>query len=499
MSAKTSNRKITNKDIYTIIGVLFIYAFGYVCPAFGGITPMGMKMLGVLIGLIFMTCTGCNIMVSSLLALMGFVIHGYYNAATLLTTWVGSTTTFQIIFCGALCVALRKSGVMDVISKKMLMSKICKGRPYILMFMIMLSGFLVSIFIGGAPFFLLFFTMMDSILQVSGYSKDDPLYPMALLAIYVSAYGGFLFPWKGAMAITVGMFNSVLEPFGMEFDSLLYMLIQIVTWVGFDVIFVLCLKYVFRTDLSKMKALDISKIESLQQIPDKLDFNMKVSLGSLLFCVAYIMITSFLPKDMPGYATITCLGAPLIWLVPLSLFSIIRKDGKPIMNVAALAQESSLWMMIALVGSLTMLGKICTDAELGIRGWMVGLFTPLFGNMSIPMLLLLVVVFTTVVTQVVNGQVLTMGLTPVIGPIICTMILEQGVAANPSVALTVLSQSATVAFLTVSGSVNAAYLLNRKEITQKFIFTKGVGVLTIFMIWQYLVAVVMNYLFAVRV
>ena len=92
-----------------------------------------------------------------------------------------------------------------------------------------------------------------------------------------------------------------------------------------------------------------------------------------------------------------------------------------------------------------------------------------------------------------------MGLTPVIGPIICTMILEQGVAANPSVALTVLSQSATVAFLTVSGSVNAAYLLNRKEITQKFIFTKGVGVLTIFMIWQYLVAVVMNYLFAVRV
>lgn len=496
MSAKTSNRKITNKDIYTIIGTLIIYGFGYICPAFGGITPLGMKMLGVLIGLIFMTCAGCNIIVSSLIALMAFVIHGYYNAATLVSTWVGSTTTFQIIFCGALCVALRKSGVMDVISKKMLMSKVCKGRPFMLMFMIMLAGFITSIFIAGAPFFLLFFTLMDSILEVSGFKKDDPFYPMALLAIYVSAYGGFLFPWKGAMAVTVGMFNSVLEPFGMAFDSNLYMLIQIVTWVGFDVIFVLALKFLFRADLRKMESLDISKIESLQKIPDKLDFNMKVSLGSLLFCVAYIIITSFLPKTMPGYAVITSLGAPLIWLVPLSLFSLLRKDGKPIMNVAALAQESSLWMMIALVGSLTMLGKVTTDPELGIRGWMVELFTPLFGNMGIPALLLLVVVFTTVVTQVINGQVLTMGLTPVIGPIICTMVLEKGVAANPTVALTVLSQSATVAFLTVSGSVSAAYLLNRKEITQKFIFTKGVAVLSIFMVWQYVVAILMNYLFA---
>ena len=165
------------------------------------------------------------------------------------------------------------------------------------------------------------------------------------------------------------------------------------------------------------------------------------------------------------------------------------------MNVGKLAQEGSLWMMIALVGSLTMLGKITTDAELGIRGWMVSVFTPLFGNMNIWVLMALIAAFTLIVTQVVNGQVLTMGLTPVVGPIVCTMITEQGAAISPSVVLTVLSSCAVVAWMTVSGSVNAAYLLNRKEITQKFLFSKSIVVMAIFLVWQYIVAMVLNFAF----
>ena len=491
-----AQRKITSKDICTIIGVLIIYLFGYICPAFGGITPLGMKMLGVLIGLIFMTCAGCNIIASSAFALLAFVFHGYYDAATLVATWVGSTTTFQLIFCGALCVAMRDSGAMDVVAKKMLTSKVCKGRPLVLILMLMLAGFCVSIFVAGAPFFLLFFGLLDSIMQISGYKRTDPIYPLVLLSVYVSQYGAFMLPWKGAMAVTVAMFNSVLEPYGFVFNDWLYMFIQLVTWVGFDVIFVLVLKFVFKADVSKLASIDMSKVEAFQNVPDKFDFNMKVSLGSLLFCVVYILGTSLLPKTFPGYSYIAGFGTTLIWLIPLTLFTVLRKDGKPIMNMAALAQKSSLWMMIALVGSLTMLGKVCTDNELGIRGWLVSVFTPLFGNMSIWALLLLVVVFTTVITQVVNGQVLTMGLTPVVAPIVCAMILDQGVAANPTVVLTVLSSAASVAFLTVSGSVNAAYLLGRDEVTQKFVWTKGTIVLCIYMFWQYVVALLCNFIFA---
>ena len=494
MATSAAKSKQTRMDIFNVIGFLLIFCFGYVVPPFGGITELGMRMMGILIGLIFMTCVGCNIITSALMALVAMVFHGYYDAATMISTWVGSTTTFQLVFCGALCLAMRQSGAMDVLAKKMLTSKICQGRPMVLLFMIYLAGFCVSIFVAGAPFFLLFFGLMDSILSIAGYDKKDPFYPLAILGVYVSAYGSFFLPWRGAMAVTVAMFNSVLNPMGFVFNDWVYMLTQVVTFPGFYIIYVLMLKYIFRVDMSKLKSVDVNKVESLQKVPDKFDFFMKLGLGSLAFCVLYILVTNLLPTTTPGYAYWGSFGMSLIWVLPLIFFSIVRKDGKPIWNVAKLAQDSSMWTMIALVGSLTMLGKITTDEALGIRGWLVGIFTPLFGDMPIWLLMLIVTVFAVVVTQIVNGQVLTMGLTPIIGPIVCTMILEQGVVGSPTVMLSVLSAAAQVAYLTVSGSVNAAYLLNRDDINSKFIFTKGVVVLVAYTIWQYIVGIVLNYL-----
>lgn len=494
MATSAAKSKQTRMDIYTVIGFLIIFCFGYIVPPFGGITEMGMRMMGILIGLIFMTCVGCNIIISALMALTAMVFHGYYDAATMISTWVGSTTTFQLVFCGALCLAMRQSGAMDVLAKKMLTSKICKGRPVVLLFMIYLAGFCVSIFVSGAPFFLLFFGLMDSILEIAGYKRTDPFYPLAILGVYVSAYGSFFLPWRGAMAVTVAMFNSVLEPMGFVFNDWVYMLTQIATFPGFYLVYIFFVKYVFRADLSKLKTVDVNKVESLQKVPDKFDFQMKLGLGSLAFCVLYILVCALIPSTAPGYAWWGSFGISMIWLLPLILFSTIRKDGKPIWNVAKLAQDSTIWTMIALVGSLTMLGKITTDETLGIRGWLVEIFTPLFGDMPIWLLMLVVVLFSTIVTQIVNGQVLTMGLTPILGPIVCTMITEQGVAASPTVMLSVLSATAQVAYLTVSGSVNAAYLLNRDDINSKFIFTKGSIVLCVYMAWQYIVGMVLNFL-----
>ena len=105
--------------IKTLIGIAFMYFFGLVCPTFGGMSQMGIKILGVFIGLIFMTCVGCDLFSSSLLALLAFVLHGYYKASELISGWIGSGVTFQLIFAGALCVYLRQTGAMDVFAKKL--------------------------------------------------------------------------------------------------------------------------------------------------------------------------------------------------------------------------------------------------------------------------------------------------------------------------------------------------------------------------------------------
>ena len=146
---------------------------------------------------------------------------------------------------------------------------------------------------------------------------------------------------------------------------------------------------------------------------------------------------------------------------------------------------------------MTFLGTICTDQSenMGIRGAIESLFNPIFGNMSIPVLMAILVVFVVVITQVVHGQVLVMGITAVIVPIIVSR-LQAGDAASPTVILATVSQAAQVAFLFPSGSVNAAYVLNRPEMNKKFLFTSGVAVLCIFMVWQYIILMVFNILFS---
>ena len=500
MPAIEQKKGLSKKDIYLIIGTLIVFLFGYICPKFGGMGDMGMKMLGVVIGVIFMTCVGCPITQSSLIALLAFPIHGYMDVSTLLTKWTGTTTTFQLVFAGALLLGLRQTGAMNVIAKKMLGMKITKGRPGVLMFIIMTTGYVVSTCMGGAPFFLLFYGLIDSMCEVAGYDVDSKFKKYALLGVYVGAYGGFLFYFRGAMAVTVSFFDAALAPFGLTFNGPLYMLYEICTFIPFNVIFVLALKFIFRVDMSKLAHVDVTKVEQFAKVPDHFDKKMKIMFWSVLICIAYAILTAFAKKTWPGYAVWGSLTVTMIWVIPLVLFSLINVDGEPIINLNKILSESSLWMMISLVGIMVLLGTVCTDQaeNMGIRGAISSLFGPIFGNMSIPLLLFIVTAFATLVTQVVNGQVLTLGITPIIAPIVCEHI-KLGEVGNPTIVLATLSAAAQVAYLFPSGSVNAAYILSRKEINSKFLFTSGLAVLCIYIIWQYVIGLIFNVLFPVTI
>ena len=345
--------------------------------------------------------------------------------------------------------------------------------------------------VNGAAFFLLIFGLFESIAKVCGYQKDDQFMKFGLLYMYTSSYGKYLLPFQGLILVVVGFFDSMLEPYGCQFNRWTYMAIQIVTWISFFAVLVLCMKYLFKVDISRLKDIKSDQIEQFNKTPDTFSFEMKVGIGSFLFCMVYLFILYLLPKNFPGYAFIKSLDTSLIWAVPLVIFNVIRRNGKPIMNAPALLRDASIWPMVALIGAMTMLGRACTDASLGINSWLVSVFAPIFGGQSAIALLLICVVFITVVTQVVNGNVLTMGMTPIIVPIVCGM-MEQGIKIDPTVTLTVISTCASVAFLFPSGSVAAAYILGREEIDKKFLFTKGVAVLAVYMLVQFAVAVLFN-------
>ena len=170
-----------------------------------------------------------------------------------------------------------------------------------------------------------------------------------------------------------------------------------------------------------------------------------------------------------------------------------RKDSKQsIVPINKCLSEASMWTMISLVGALVMLGKVTSDANLGIRQWLVEVLSPLFGGANIWVLMAIVILFSTLVTQVANGLVLTMAVCPVVTPFVCSLAATTGI--NPDVILIISNICSGYAFWTVAASTNAAFILGRPEITPKFVWTKGVQTTVLFMVICYICGMAFTYI-----
>ena len=139
-----------------------------------------------------------------------------------------------------------------------------------------------------------------------------------------------------------------------------------------------------------------------------------------------------------------------------------------------------------------MLGKVTSDANLGIRQWLVEVLSPLFGGANIWVLMAIVILFSTLVTQVANGLVLTMAVCPVVTPFVCSLAATTGI--NPDVILIISNICSGYAFWTVAASTNAAFILGRPEITPKFVWTKGVQTTVLFMVICYICGMAFTYI-----
>lgn len=214
----------------------------------------------------------------------------------------------------------------------------------------------------------------------------------------------------------------------------------------------------------------------------------------IIIPVIYILIGTVYPKEAPGRYFFTFMGNSWIWVLMCAIGALIRrKDSKQsIVPINKCLSEASMWTMISLVGALVMLGKVTSDANLGIRQWLVEVLSPLFGGANIWVLMAIVILFSTLVTQVANGLVLTMAVCPVVTPFVCSLAATTGI--NPDVILIISNICSGYAFWTVAASTNAAFILGRPEITPKFVWTKGVQTTVLFMVICYICGMAFTYI-----
>ena len=476
--------------VIDIIAMFFMFVFGKIVPPFGPVTDVGVGMIGVFIGLVLLTVCTKHMFFATLMSMIAMIYCGYTTANDAFVSWLGNSTIATFIFVSAFVVALRETGAMNVLAKKILSLKVLHGRPKLFIAAFLLTTFVISMFLKFAPTIVLMFGLFESIRDICGYDKKDAFCKYILLGLFMACMGSYALPFMGIQMTSIALANSAMEAYGIVFNEMTYFVTNVAIFVPWLLIYILGLGKILKCDLNPLKNLDITQAESMKEISDKFNGRQKIMMGVFAFCIAELVLTALCPAA-PVISVFAKLGTGWIWVAVLAVLSIFTLGGKPVV-VPQKVLEPTMWNIVCMIGAFSMLGSAIASEELGIRNWIIDVISPIFGNMSLPVMLILVVVVITLATNFLNGLPLTLAMTATVLPFVCQMQLDYGISA--SVMGTIFNVCANMAYLTAAGSIYSSLILGREEMDTKWIWTKGLVVLCGFMIVTICVGLVLCYL-----
>lgn len=497
MTTLVGKKKLSLYPVWTIIALFLMFGFGNVVEPWSTLTPMGVRVLGVFIGALLMTIATDQTFWPAILGIFALVFNGYMTGTQALTTWFGGNTIQQFIWICVLCGALKDSGAPVVISKKLLNMRICKGRPWVFVFVFFLASAIVGMMLAaGSPTILLMYSMLDGVFQAANLDDNNPkekeFKKEMLLGTYLASMGAFLVPYMGYALNNQAIVNPILESYGFSFDNAAYFISTSACWLVFTISYVLIMRFVWKSDVSKLVNFDISSMGMTKE-DLKLNKRQCILLGSLLIGVIYLMSLNFLPQSWSGYEIYSRMGTVWVWIVIIAILCMIKVNGQPFINGVKMLQNHTLWGIIALLGCFSICGSAIASDELGIKAWIVELLGPMLSGANWIWLVVIVVVLATVTTNFSNGMAVAFTLHTVTLPFACEMMIGSR-ALNPTVLAAAIIYCSEIAYLTYGAMVYAALLLTRKEVDKKFLWIKGGTTLGVYMVVAIVVFAACGYL-----
>lgn len=494
MSNTNSRAKNAKFYVCVVITVFFIFVLGRIVPPFAGITPVGVSMLFIFLGVLIATMVTGDTFWPAMLGLIGMVICDYATSGDLLKMWFGNPTIQQIIWVMALTGAVTESGAVNVLARKILKIKALEGHPMRLIITLLVTVLVCSALVSSpTTMLLLWYPILDGICDMCGIKKDSDLKRELLLGIYISAMGAYVLPFKGVHLSSIAIISGIMEKSGLEFNNAAYLIVATLIILAFVIIYALFIRFIWKTDLTPLKEFKSEKL-GLKESDLKMTAKQITLLCFMLFGIFFLLISMVLPKTSIIFAFYNKIGSTWIWIILFTILCVMRdKDGKAYINGVKLLQSKTMWGIVAVAGCFTIAGSAIASDDLGIKAAIADFLAPVLGNASWPVMVILCIVISVVFTNITNGMPVSFTINAVCVPLACS--LEMAGAGNATILGVATILSSMCAFLTNGAIAYAPIMLGREEMTNKFMFTKGVVTAVMFIVVASLICIVTGYIF----
>lgn len=438
--------------IASAIGLLITFGFGYL-PPIEQITPLGMKVLGIFLGMIFLW-SFVSILWPSLLGIIALIISGYAPLKNVLWLSFGDTVPTLILFAMVLFGAIQHAGVTRRISRWFLTRKIINGKPVVFSFIFLYATYVLAALSANIlPALLFMWAILYGVLEDVGYKKGDKYTAIMVIGTMFAAISGQAAkPFTGSALMIAGAYEKVAQA---QLNYLQYMTFGFIMSTLGLVLYALMIRFVFRPDMTKIAGITIERFQK-EKLPP-MDPRQKIMMASLFGYLILVLLPSILPKSIAAVALLARigpLGVVILFVIGLSLF---RINGKSVMDFKEIAGKYLIWDVYFLVCMAMAISSAMTSSETGITEFLKTSLDPVLGGHPLFMFTAILVAFSVCITQFANNGVMGVLLMPVI-KVFCE---QAGGSFEGMAALVIFALH--VAILTPAASPYAAILYGNKD------------------------------------
>lgn len=445
MSAATAPAKNTSYYIKALITIVIMFGFGQL-PPIDPITPLGMNIVGIFIGLLFGWMT-IGLVWPSILGCIALVMIGDMTIAEVLAGGWGSTTNMLIFFMIMVAAIVEQSGCSRFIAMFLITRKWVLGRPWIFTFMFLGAAFVLAAVTSTIPTIIVCWSIWYSICNQVGYKPYQPFPSFMVVGIVMAAtFGLSVFPFRPVGILVFGILQDLA---GISVNYLTFTLFTLPLCLICILVFTLLGKIVFRIDVSLLKNLNE---DSFKDVDLTLNKHQKAVLFFVVLLILLLLIPSVLPTSFFLAALLKKLDAVGTAMLIVVLMCALKIDGKPILSFKEVASKGMQWDVLMLTAVVMPLSSVlCTDGT-GVTDFLLKVLNPLFEGRSSFTFLMIAVFSAVLITNFAVNNVVGAILLPVFYP----FALQLGI--EPLALTSLLVWTCHFALLTPAASPMAALL-----------------------------------------
>ena len=432
------------------IAVALMLFFGML-PPFGPITPLGMQIVGIFLGAIWGWCL-VDLVWPSILALILLGLSGYTTVIGAFGSLFSNQNVLIMLFFMIIAEMINRSGLGTFIAHKLLGLKFTQGRPWLFSLVLCYVAAIATPLIQFVPAVLLCWGFLYNICDAAGYEKGDKWPTLMVFGIIFSvSFSAALVPTYPGVQVNIGMMQGAFPEIAFPYAPF-ELLAVIVTFLT-PALYILACKYVLKADVSKLENTDFSAFSESENMTS----TQKIVTVYFVALIACLLATSFVTTSMPILGILAQLGVLGVTVAFLVIGIVVHSEGKALIDFNTMASGGILWNVIIMLGTaLTLASALSSDAT-NVKMAMSQLLTPVLGNYSPYMFLLVFCIIAMVLTNLISNGVVSAIVFPLAFP------FAQTIGFSP-IALTALIVFATsFAIMLPSASPVGAMLYSNNE------------------------------------